>query len=538
MLNRASAMSFRFKVCNAEEMRRLDEEAVKRGIDHYTLMEDAGTAVYHVISTRIGVEGKRFVVIAGTGNNGGDALVTARRLYSRGGCVVVFVVGDPARFKEPAKRMYELAQSIGLTIEAVKDENDLAKLKQALSTCDVVVAGIVGIGLKGEVVGLTRRVIELINESGKIVVSVDIPSGVDANNGLIRGVAVKSHYTVTFGLPKYGNILYPGYYYCGKLFVSRLSYPPDLLSSSSIKVELNTPVQIPERVKWGHKGTFGKLLSVSGARFYYGAPYYTAYSFLKAGGGYSRLAAPKSVVPVLASRCSEIVYHPMEETEEGSLALSNLDRILEIVEEHGVDIVVLGPGVSLNEETQELIRELALRVEKPVIIDGDGITAVSKNPDILKARKAPTVLTPHPVEFTRLTGLELKQVQEDPIGYVSKTASELGCYLVFKGAHSLIAYPDGRVYINMTGNPGMAKAGVGDVLNGTIAAMYGIGLRDVGLATRMGVLVHGLAGDLAAEDTGEDGVTPDLILEYLPRAVRILRENPELVIRKYMPEEV
>ncbi|MEM1641735.1 MAG: NAD(P)H-hydrate dehydratase [Desulfurococcaceae archaeon] len=531
-------MSFRFKVCNAEEMRRLDEEAVKRGIDHYTLMEDAGTAVYHVISTRIGVEGKRFVVVAGTGNNGGDALVTARRLYSRGGCVVIFVVGDPARFKEPAKRMYELAQSIGLTIEAVKDENDLAKLKQALNTCDVVVAGVIGIGLKGEVVGLTRRVIELINESGKIVVSVDIPSGVDANNGLIRGVAVKSHYTVTFGLPKYGNILYPGYYYCGKLFVSRLSYPPDLLSSSSIKVELNTPVQIPERVKWGHKGTFGKLLSVSGARFYYGAPYYTAYSFLKAGGGYSRLAAPKSVVPVLASRCSEIVYHPMEETEEGSLALSNLDRILEIVEEHGVDIVVLGPGVSLNEETQELIRELALRVEKPVIIDGDGITAVSKNPDILKARKSPTVLTPHPVEFTRLTGLELKQVQEDPIGYVSKTATELGCYLVFKGAHSLIAYPDGRVYINMTGNPGMAKAGVGDVLNGTIAAMYGIGLRDVGLATRMGVLVHGLAGDLAAEDTGEDGVTPDLILEYLPRAVRILRENPELVIRKYMPEEI
>ncbi|MEM4062060.1 MAG: NAD(P)H-hydrate epimerase, partial [Desulfurococcaceae archaeon] len=307
-------MSFRFKVCNAEEMRRLDEEAVKRGIDHYTLMEDAGTAVYHVISTRIGVEGKRFVVIAGTGNNGGDALVTARRLYSRGGCVVVFVVGDPARFREPAKRMYELAQSIGLTIEAVKDENDLAKLKQALSTCDVVVAGVIGIGLKGEVVGLTRRVIELINESGKIVVSVDIPSGVDANNGLIRGVAVKSHYTVTFGLPKYGNILYPGYYYCGKLFVSRLSYPPDLLSSSSIKVELNTPVQIPERVKWGHKGTFGKLLSVSGARFYYGAPYYTAYSFLKAGGGYSRLATPRSVAPVLASRCSEIVYHPMEET--------------------------------------------------------------------------------------------------------------------------------------------------------------------------------------------------------------------------------
>jgi NAD(P)H-hydrate epimerase len=280
------------------------------------------------------------------------------------------------------------------------------------------------------------------------------------------------------------------------------------------------------------------MLAVAGARYYYGAPYYTSYSFLKAGGGYSRLAAPRSIVPVLASKCSEVVYHPMDETEEGTLALSSYEKILKIVEEHGIDIAVLGPGTSLNSETQELIRMLAESIEKPVIIDGDGLTAVSANPDVLKKRKAPTVLTPHLVEFARLTGLSVKEVQEDPVGCVRRAARELNSYVVLKGAHSLIAYPSGQVYVNMTGNPGMAKAGMGDVLNGTIAALYGVGLRDVGLAARMGVLVHGLAGDLAAEDLGEDGVTPEAVLERLSKAMKILREDPDYVVSKYMPVEI
>lgn len=533
-----TSLHYNPKVCSVNEMKHLDEEAQKRGVDHYILMEDAGTAVYEVVRSVFGVRGKRFLVLAGTGNNGGDALVAARRLRSAGGTVEVFIVGDPDRFKNPARRMFELALSVGLNVKVVREEDDLRVLEESLRSCDVVVVGLIGIGLRGEVGGVVRRVIELVNASGKVVFSIDIPSGIDGNNGLIRGVAVKSHYTITFGLPKFGNVLYPGYYYCGRLFVSRLSYPLDLLESERIRVELNTPVRIPERPKWGHKGTFGKLLAVAGARYYYGAPYYTSYSFLKAGGGYSRLATPKSVVPVLASKCPEVVYHPMDETEEGSLSLSNFDRIVELVTEHGVDIAVLGPGTSLNSETQELIRRLAEAIDKPVIIDGDGITAVSKDPSILKARKAPTILTPHPVEFARLVGVDLKSVQEDPIGFVSKTAVELRSYIVYKGAHSIIAYPDGRVYINMTGNPGMAKAGMGDVLNGVIAAMYGIGLRDVGDAVRMGVLVHGISGDLAARDLGEDGVTPDDVIEYLSLAIKKLREDPDFVIREYMPQEL
>jgi len=527
----------RVKVCSVSEMRRIDEEAASRfGVDHLLLMEDAGTAVYQVVSREVGCFGRRVVVIAGTGNNGGDALVAARRLSSCGAYVEVYVVGDPGKYPEPARRNYEIVSKLGVPLKIVRTAEDLEALREALRSCDVVIVGLIGIGLKGEVTGIHRSVIEVVNASGRTVVSVDIPSGICGDSGRVCGVAVRSTYTVTFGLPKIGNILYPGYYYCGKLYISRLSYPPELLESDEILTELNTPVPIPERVRWGHKGTFGKFLAVAGARYYYGAPYYVAYSFLKAGGGYSRLAAPKSVVPYIAARCSEVVYIPLEETDEGTISARNLDYLLNLVESLGIDIVAVGSGTSLNSETQELIRSLVERLDRPVIIDGDGITAVAHDPSILKRRKAPTIVTPHLVEFTRLTGLRPRDVEEDPVGVLRRACRELNSYIVLKGAHSLVGYPDGRVYINMTGNPGMAKAGSGDVLTGTIAAMYGIGLRDPGLATRMGVLVHGLAGDLAAEVLGEDGVTPDDILNHLPRAVKLLRESPETVFRRYTPE--
>ncbi|MEM3926378.1 MAG: NAD(P)H-hydrate dehydratase [Desulfurococcaceae archaeon] len=530
----------RIKICSVDEMRKIDEEATKYGVDHFVLMENAGSAIYHLIASEIGVLNKKFLVIAGTGNNGGDALVVARRLYSAGGVVEVIIIGDPGKYREPARRNYEIAREMNIPMTTISSEADIGLLEKSIRDSDVVVVGLIGIGLKGEISGLMRKAVELINNlgTGKIIISVDIPTGINGDNGKVCGVAIKSTYTVTFGMPKYGNVLYPGYQYCGKLYVSRLSYPPQLLDSDEIRTELNTPVKPPERVKWGHKGMFGKFLAIAGSRYYYGAPYFVSYSFLKAGGGYSRLAAPKSVVPYIAAKCNEVVYHPMEETDDGTLALRNMDKIMSIIEEHGVDIVALGPGVSLNQETQELVVNLVEAIQRPLIIDGDGLTAISRNPSVLKKKKTPIVLTPHLGEFSRITGLNIGEIQENPIGVLRKTAMELGIYIVLKGAHSLIAYPNGYIYVNMTGNPGMAKAGSGDILTGTIAAMYGIGFRDMGTAVRMGVLVHGLAGDLAAEEKGEDGITPSDILEYLPRAIRILRENPYYVIDKYMPRYI
>ncbi len=531
----AGFAGYRVKVCGVGEMRLIDGEAPKYGLDHFLLMEDAGSAVYYAVSDLLGgVFGRRIVVVGGAGNNGGDAFAAARRLRASGALVRVVFVGDLGRASDLTRRNLEILLKMGVEVLYVRDQGDIASLEPLLAWCEACVVGLIGVGLRGEVRGVYRDVIEAINRSGRIVVSVDIPSGIDGDNGLVRGVAVRSTATVAMGLPKFGNILYPGYQYCGKLYISHLSYPRELLES--VSAELNTPIPPPERVRWGHKGLFGKFLAIAGSRYYYGAPYYVSYSFLKAGGGYSRLAAPRSVIPYIAARCSEVVYIPLDETGEGSIAASNYESILRLIEETGIDMVAIGSGVSLNSETQDLVRMLVEAIDRPLIIDGDGITAISKNPEKIRVRRAPTIITPHAAEFARLINTDLKSIQEDPAGILRKACRDLAAYIVLKGAHTMICRPDGYIYINMTGNPGMAKAGSGDVLTGAIAAMYGIGYRDPGDSARMGVLVHGLAGDLAAEDLGEDGVTPDDILAYLPRAMKILREDPGYVVEKYMPK--
>ncbi|MBN2397610.1 MAG: NAD(P)H-hydrate dehydratase [Deltaproteobacteria bacterium] len=514
------------KVSSVNRMRELDRTAVERfGIGDELLMENAGLASYGVIQSEIGVQNRRFVVFCGTGNNGGDGFVIARKIHSNGGHVRICIIGDRRRFTGAAAMNLAIIERLSLPVEELKDA---ASAEAAVSGCDAIVDAIFGTGLAREVSGLHREVIELINGAGKPVFSVDIPSGVNGDTGIVMGAAVQAGWTVTFGLPKVGNLLFPGHGLCGRLYVTHISFPPSHYNDDSVRVEINDPPALPPRRVDGHKGDFGDVLFVAGAAGYLGAPHFAAFSFLKAGGGYSRLAAPRSIVPHLAGSGSEIVFIPQEETSAGSIALANKESLLELSKQ--VDMVVLGPGLSLDEETQELARDLARGIEIPLLVDGDGITALCEDLKVIQERKAPTILTPHMGELSRITGIGVEEIRSNRIEVLQKATADLHAIIVMKGAHSLIGYPDGRVFINLSGNPGMATAGSGDVLAGTIAAMLGLGL-SLEDAVRKGVFMHGFAGDLAAECEGEDGITAGDIMEYLPLAVKMDREGLDGALR-------
>ena len=512
--------SFRMKVASVSEMRALDNTAIEEfGIKEELLMENAALAAYAVILKELGIRDKRFVVFCGVGNNGGDGFVIARKIHSDGGDVKVFILGDQNKFKDAAKMNLDIISGLAVKIEQVTTGESI---RSDVLHSDAIVDAIFGTGLTRDVGGLYRDIITLINGSGKKVFSVDIPSGVHGDTGKVMGIAVKADHTITFGLPKIGNMLFPGYELCGDLYITHISFPPSLYDSESIKVEISWPTALPPRNKRGHKGDFGDVLFIAGASSYFGAPYFSALSFLKAGGGYSRLAAPRSMTPFIADRGREIVFVPQKETSSGSISLENKGPLLELSEV--VDMVVIGPGLSLDEETQQLTRELAGEIDKPLLIDGDGITAFCEDLEILRKRKADTILTPHLGEMARITKTSVAEVEQDTINILQKTAKELHSIIVLKGAHSLIGYPDERVCINMTGNSGMATAGTGDVLTGTIAGMFGIGMA-INDAVPKGVFLHGLSGDLAAKDKGEDGITAQDILDYLPLAVKMDREG-------------
>ena len=512
------------KVARVPEMREMDRTAVEEfGITEELLMENAGQAVYFVLLQKVGIKGKKYIVFCGIGNNGGDGFVIARKIHSNGGKVKVFIVGDQSKFKGAAKANLDIISRLPIEVSQVESAKSI---KVDVWHSDAIVDAIFGTGLIRNVEGLYSNVIELVNESGKTVISVDIPSGVHGDTGKVMGTAVKADFTVAFGLPKIGNMLFPGYDLCGKLYVTHISFPPSIHNADSLKIEFNPTLNLPRRDTDAHKGDLGEALFIAGASSYYGAPYFAALSFLKAGGGYSRLGAPGSITPFIASKGSEIVFIPQKETSSGSISIKNMDSLLELSEK--MDIVILGPGLSLEQETQHLVRELTKKIRKPLLIDGDGITALCEDLQIIKQRESETILTPHLGEMFRMTNKSVNDIDFNKIDLLQSTASELNAIVVLKGAHSLIGYPDERVFINMSGNSGMATAGSGDVLTGTIAAMFGMGLsiRD---AVRKGVFIHGFSGDLAAEDKGEDGITAQDILDYLPFAVKMDREGTESI---------
>lgn len=515
------------KIATVAEMRAMDRRAVEEfSIPEEILMENAGLSSFFIISHKAGINGQKCAVICGPGNNGGDGLVVARCLHANGAKVSVFFAGDTKRFTGAAKRNFDIMSRFPVNMRRIESAESI---KHEIMQSELIVDALLGTGLDRNVSDIYRDMIFLINESGKKILSLDIPSGINGDTGEIMGAAVKADYTVAYGLPKIGNMLYPGYSHCGRLYVSHISFPSLIHSSAAIKIQTNDPIVLPSRPPDAHKGTMGKALFIAGSANYYGAPYFSALSFLKAGGGYAHLASPLSVIPFIAQKGSEIVFAPQQETKAGSISLTNKEQLLNLSEK--TDIVVIGPGLSLDDETRQLVRELTPLINKPLLIDGDGIFAISEDLNLIKQRKFPTVLTPHLGEFSRITGKSANHINSRKISILQETAGELGAILVVKGPHSLIGVPDARVFVNLSGNPGMATAGSGDVLTGAVAAMFGIGL-PLENAVRKGVFIHGFAGDLAAAYKGEDGITASDIMEHLPPALKYDRKGMKESFKK------
>jgi len=514
------------KLATVEQMRGMDRYAIENlGIAGETLMENAAFASIALLQKKVGICDKNFVIFCGVGNNGGDGLAVARLIHSAGGKVKVFLVASPKKYTGAAATNYDIACNLSLDIQLLTRASEART--EALH-CDAVVDAIFGTGLDRDIKGLAADVIALINHCGRKVLSLDIPSGINGDTGRVMGVAVRADYTVTFGLPKIGNLLYPGYDHVGELTVSPISFPPSLREGDDLRLQTNGFVGLPPRPAEAYKGSMGDVLFIAGGANYFGAPYFSAMSFLKAGGGYARLASPASIIPFVAQSGPEIVYLPQRETAALSLSLKNKPELLAHAEK--ADMVVIGPGLSLQDETMKLVRELSAVIAKPLLIDGDGLTAIAERPEILLKRKAATILTPHAGEMARLARKTVEEVNADKISVLRETAKELNATVVFKGAHSLVGLADGRIYVNLSGNPGMATAGCGDVLTGCIAAMHGLGLNPE-LATRKGVFLHGYAGNLAATVKGQDGIIATDILEYLALALK--DERVGMIDKKY-----
>jgi NAD(P)H-hydrate epimerase len=506
------------KVVTAEQMRRIDRITIEeRGIPGCRLMERAGQAVVEQVCERFEPDG--VAVVAGKGNNAGDGFVVARLLAQRQAPVTVFLLADPAEFRSDARTMYE---AIPATVKQVRIENS-AQLRDTLKEFDLVVDAILGTGIQGPVRGLFGEAIEAINDARLPVVSVDIPSGLPTDGGPIEGPVVRAAHTVTMGLPKLGMVIQPGIEFTGTVTVASLDFPEDLLNDPQISLNLlpETMVRdlLPPRPRDGHKGTFGSVMIVGGSQGMTGAPALASRAAMRSGVGLVFCASADGLQPQIAARLVEELTIPLPSSDGHALDLSSLPKVA--AEAKRMKAIALGPGVGQAEGTQQFVRKTAAEIQLPMVIDADALNALAGHLDILRTRRAGTILTPHPGEMSRLTGLTTAQVQADRIGVARKLATDYGVVVVLKGAQTIIADPDGSAYINPTGNSGLAKGGSGDVLTGLIAGLLAQNSQALPAAL-CGVFLHGLAADLAADSVPPRAMIASDVIEYLPKAFRVV----------------
>ena len=549
-----------FSLATAAQMKELDRVAIEeRGIPSLDLMEAAATAVAEkaadllrekgchilsrasslVIMNKYGLEPTpeeqaeidkmrelvenqkdiRIAVFCGPGNNGGDGVAAARLLMGMGFSVRVFLIGDRAKMTPDCKAMEEKLLACGGALESYAIDDRMTNVW--LSTCDVMIDALFGVGLCREVTGDFRNAILRMNQCRADIISCDIPSGVHADTGRILGEAVRAHTTVTFTCPKPGLYLGEGGPCAGKVEIADIGIPFDLafkmIDRAPERSEVIPPyatLNLPRRDRTAHKGDFGKIFVLAGSEGYTGAPVFAANAAVRTGSGLVYLGVPANIYPIVAVKCDEAMPFPLPK---------EYDILLEKAQ--SCDLALIGPGLGRAKETEQLVHRLLRDLTIPVVLDADGINALEGHIDVLDSRKALTILTPHDGEFHRLTGCKLPI--EDRLTTAREFAKAHNCVLVLKGHGTVTAAPDGRCFVNTTGNPGMAKGGSGDVLAGMIASLLGQKQlhneqRDPFRAevTAWAVFYHGQCGDLCAEKFGEYGMTPSDMLATIPEVLK------------------
>ncbi len=513
------------KLLSAEQMRDVDRRATEEYlIPSLILMENAGLRVLERIKSVIGeLNNARIIILAGKGNNGGDGLVLGRHLINAGARVDTFVLGEPQNLSTDAYINYSILARMTDSLFPLRVDEDLERLRTILWSADLIVDAIYGIGFRGSLNDFETGIAAMVNGSRALVLSVDIPSGVEADTGKVQGVAIKADYTVTLALPKLGLMVEPGSEYRGELTVADISIPKRLLEDDKFKLNLISEAMVQRLIKprspESHKGTYGHALVIGGSTGMTGAVIMTSYAALRTGAGLVTAAIPESLLPILQAAIMEVMGRPLPQTSIGTISLEALPIMEELL--GTVSVCAIGPGMSRYQDANSIIRSLIEKSEVPILIDADGLNALEGDTAILKDRPIPIVITPHPGEMSRLTGLAMADIQQNRLDIARHYAAEWGITVVLKGNKTVVASPSGEAFINTSGNPGMATAGSGDVLSGIILGLMAQGM-EAPSAAWAGVYIHGRAGDQAKAINGQRGLIAGDLLNHLPHVLNDL----------------
>ena len=511
-------------ILTGAEMREADRRTIHEiGVPGRVLMESAGRGVAGAMEEHIGnLESKSIVIVCGKGNNGGDGLVVLRTLVALDYEARAIVLAPFEDLAPDALHNLQSSLKLGHSVDSVTTEAEWTAALEEMWGADVIVDAILGTGLKSAAQGLPQRVIEDINGLEATRVSIDLPSGLSADTGSVLGAAVNADLTVALAAPKVCHFVAPACEHCGIVKVAEIGIPPQFLEREGPGLSTIEPEYLlgswPPRPPSSHKGAFGHLLVVAGSVGKTGAAVMTAEAALRAGVGLVTVASAASAIPMMASALPEAMWEPLPETAAGAIAFSAAARIEELVDARSA--IALGPGLGVEDETVRLVHAIVRACRTPMVVDADGLNALAGHVDVIPPFSS-IGLTPHPGEAARLLGSTTAIVQDDRLTAVRELAARVKNKVLLKGYHSLIADPNGETIVNLTGNPGLATAGSGDVLTGIVGGMLAQGA-SVDTALVVGAYAHGLAGDLAAKELGATSLVATDVITKLPDAIQSL----------------